>query len=115
MTTRTLIRAAFWVATLSVLVLSLLPTSTPLPSTGWDKSNHVLGFAILAALGSLGYRRQELKVSVGLLAFGVLIEVLQAFSGYRFAEWGDLLSDMIGIALGILTAWLAGRTLPKPR
>ena len=115
MTTRTLIRAAFWVATLSVLVLSLLPTSTPLPSTGWDKSNHVLGFAILAALGSLGYRRQGLKVSVGLLAFGVLIEVLQAFSGYRFAEWGDLLSDMIGIALGILTAWLAGRTLPKPR
>jgi LPXTG-motif cell wall-anchored protein len=115
LTTRTLVRAAFWLATLSVLVLSLLPTSTPLPSTGWDKSNHVLGFAVLAMLGSLAYRRQEFRVAVGLFAFGVLIEVLQAFSGYRFAEWGDLLSDVIGIGVGIIATWLAGRTLPMLR
>nr|MBF0685377.1 VanZ family protein [Pseudomonas sp.] len=100
---------------LSVLVLSLLPVSTPLPTTGWDKTNHVLGFAILALLAGLGYRGQELRVAAGLLAYGVLIEALQALSGYRFAEWGDLLSDGIGIVLGLLTAYVARRTLPVLR
>lgn len=112
MTGKTAIRIAFWLAALSVLVLSLLPTSTPLPSTGWDKSNHVLGFAILGLLGSLGYQRQEVRIVAGLIAFGALIEVLQGLSGYRFAEWGDLLSDVIGIALGIFVAWFAGRAIP---
>lgn len=115
MTGRTLIRAAFWLAALSVLVLSLLPVSTPLPSTGWDKSNHVLGFAILAVLGSLGYRRRELRLAAGLFAFGVLIEALQWLSGYRFAEWADLLADVIGIVLGICLARFAGRAVPRLR
>ena len=112
MTSKTLIRAAFWLAMLSVLVLSLLPVDTPLPTTGWDKTNHVLGFAILSLLAGLGYRNREPGAAVGLLAYGALIEVLQAMSGYRFAEWGDLLSDGIGIALGFLAAYVARRTVP---
>lgn len=111
MTGKTLVRVAFWLAASGVLVLSLLPVGTPLPSTGWDKSNHVLGFAVLGLLGSLAYRRQELKVAAGLFAFGVLIEVLQGLSGYRFAEWGDLLADAMGIAAGLLAA----RTVPVLR
>lgn len=115
MTGRTLVRAAFWLAALSVLALSLLPVSTPLPSTGWDKSNHVLGFAILAVLGNLGYRCQELRIAIGLFAFGALIELLQGLSGYRFAEWGDLLADVIGIVLGMVMAWFAGRAVARLR
>lgn len=115
MTGKTVIRIAFWLAALSVLVLSLLPPSTPLPSTGWDKSNHVLGFAVLGLLGGLGYRGQGLRVAAGLFAFGVLIEVLQGLSGYRFAEWGDLFSDVIGIAVGILAAGFAARAIPALR
>ena len=112
---RIVIRTAFWLTLLSVLVLSLLPVSTPLPSTGWDKTNHVLGFAVLAILGGMGYRGHELRLAAGLLAYGALIEVLQALSGYRFAEWGDLLSDGIGIVIGLLTARLALRTLHSLR
>ena len=115
MTGRTVIRIAFWLAALNVLVLSLLPPGTPLPSTGWDKSNHVLGFAVLGMLGALGYRGQGLRVAAGLFAFGVLIEALQGLSGYRFAEWGDLLSDVIGIAVGILVAGFAARAVPALR
>lgn len=114
LTGRTLVRIAFWLAALSILVLSLLPPGTPLPSTGWDKSNHVLGFAILGFLGGLGYRRREPGVAAGLFAFGVLIEALQGLSGYRFAEWGDLLADAIGIAVGVL-ATLAVHALPARR
>lgn len=43
----TLWRWALGTCMLLVLVLSLLPPSPQLPTTGWDKSNHVLAFAVL--------------------------------------------------------------------
>jgi hypothetical protein len=40
-------------------------------------------------------------VLTGLLAYGALIEVLQSFTSYRFAERrGDLLADVVGLLLG---------------
>ena len=38
-------------AMLVLLVLSLAPLSIVLPTTGWDKGNHALGFAVLGLLG----------------------------------------------------------------
>ncbi len=94
-------RALFWIAALGVLVLSLLPTVSQLPTTGWDKSNHLLGFATLAVLVRLAYPAQAPIMQMGsILAYGALIEVLQAMTPYRFAEWGDLLADGLGIVLG---------------
>ena len=34
----------FWCCLNGVLVLSLMPAGVRLPDTGWDKSNHLLGF-----------------------------------------------------------------------
>lgn len=102
------VRRAFWLCALAVLVLSLMPTMPHLPSTGWDKSNHLLGFAVLAALGCLAWPGRAARVLLGLLAYGVLIEGLQALTPHRFAEWADLLADAFGVALGWgLAAWLA--------
>jgi hypothetical protein len=39
-------------------------------------------------------------VLTGLLAYAALIEVLQSFTSYRFAERGDLLADVVGLLLG---------------
>jgi len=104
-------RRAFWFCALAVLVLSLMPTAVQLPSTGWDKSNHLLGFAVLAALGCLAWPNRAARVLAGLLAYGALIEGLQALTPYRFAEWGDLLADALGLLLGWALARLVARRL----
>lgn len=36
----------------------------------------------------------------GLLLYGGLIEVLQSFTPYRVAEWGDIIADGLGVIIG---------------
>lgn len=36
---------AFGIVALAVLVLALMPTVPHMPTTGWDKTNHLLAFA----------------------------------------------------------------------
>lgn len=103
----------FWACVAGVLVLSLLPVPEQLPSTGWDKSNHLLGFGVLAFLGGLAYPRQTLPVLAGLLTYGALIEVLQAMTPHRYAEWGDLLADALGVAVGHLALRLGSFLIRK--
>jgi VanZ family protein len=101
----------------ALLVLSLMPPSVRLPSTGWDKSNHMLGFAVLALLSHWAWPGRTVVALVALLAYGGLIEVLQSFTPNRFAEFGDLLADAIGLLIGELVArflayWKVIRRLP---
>ena len=84
----------------TVMVLSLMPTSVPLPTTGWDKSNHFFAFLVLGWLGMRAFPGRTVAVLVGLWAYGGLIEVLQSFTPSRVAEWGDLLADGLGLLLG---------------
>ena len=93
-------RLAFGLCVLAVLVLALMPTDLPMPSTGWDKSNHLLAFSVMALLGRRAYPGRTVAVLSSLLAYGVLIEVLQSFTPNRFAEWQDLVADAAGLALG---------------
>ena len=100
---------AFHVLLAVVLVLSLLPPSTPMPTTGWDKSNHLLGFALLGWVGTMAHPTHAVRVIAGLLAYGALVEVLQSLTPYRLAEWGDLLADGLGAVLGAAIARLQAR------
>ncbi len=110
--------AALWrclllVAMLVLLVLCLVPVPPQVPSTGWDKSNHALAFAVLAFLGHRAWPGRTGPVLLGLLAYGGLIEVLQSFTPSRFAEWGDLLADGVGLLLGEAVARLVWRLVPR--
>jgi VanZ family protein len=115
MTYQQLWRGTFWACALAILVLSLMPPVPQMPTTGWDKSNHMLGFAVLMLLGRWAYPGCTVFLVTGLLAYGVLIELLQSLTPTRFAEWGDLLADGLGLfagwALGHMTAWLLARRL----
>lgn len=102
-------RLAFGALLLIVMALSLLPVGAELPSTGWDKTNHLLAFAMLACLGCLAFPQRIRPVLIGLLLYGALIEVLQSLTSYRFAEWGDLLADTIGMLPGWALARQVGR------
>ncbi len=94
----------------AVLVLSLLPQNVPMPSTGWDKSNHLLAFATLGGLGCWSWPGRLRFVLPALLAYGGLIEVLQSFTPDRSAEFEDLLADALGLLIGAaIAAFLASR------
>ena len=103
---------AFLVCLTGVLVLSLVPSTPPALTTGWDKTNHLLGFAVLGLLGCRSYPGRTAAVLLALLAYGALIEVLQSLTPYRLAEWADLAADALGLAIGALLAWLSGPRRP---
>ena len=70
-----------------------------------DKTAHALTFAFLAIWYTGQYRRgRYLAVGAGLLLFGAMIEVFQSFVSYRSAEWGDVIANTIGIAIGLVVA-----------
>jgi len=96
-------RRAFAACLIVVLVMALTPSPIPLPSTGWDKANHVLAFTVLAVLGCLAYpQRATWVVLAGLFAYGGAIELLQLLTASRTAEWLDLAADGAGLSCGWL-------------
>jgi VanZ family protein len=92
-------RIIFWLTAAAVLYLALAPAPPQPALTGWDKANHVLAFAVLGTLGSLGWPRRLARVMYGLFAFGLLIEVLQAFTPDHQADWSDVAADLLGLCL----------------
>lgn len=95
---------------IAVAVVSLMPV----PATGVsDKLAHLLTYSVLGGWFALIAR--SLMVlgwsMAGLVAYGMLIELLQAQTGYRFAEWGDVLANSAGCVLGSLVFFTPLRRL----
>jgi VanZ family protein len=87
---------------LTVAALSLMPV----PSTGVnDKLSHLVTYFLLAGWFALlaAKRATLIWVLVGVAAYGGLLELLQAMTPHRQAEWADLLANSLGAASGI---WL---------
>ncbi len=72
---------------------------------GIDKWTHAIVFAFLAVWFAGQYRpRSYWRIVLGLLMFGVFIELCQRMVGYRSAEWLDVAADAAGIIAGLLIA-----------
>jgi VanZ family protein len=72
-----------------------------------DKVMHIVAFTFLAAWFSGQYQRKSYwRIALGLIAFGVLIELVQNTISYRTSEWLDLVGDAIGISAGLIIAVL---------
>ena len=101
----TMLKVLFWLCfvALNALALSPAPYLPPLEIFDWwDKAQHAIGFGTLAVLAVLAYPGvSKLRIGLMLVALGVLIEVLQHFSGYRFGDWQDALADGVGVVLGL--------------
>ena len=104
-------RMASLIGMLLVLVAALVPSQWLWPDSAglrWflnDKWLHGITFAFLAVWFCGQYKTSSYwRVAVGLLAFGVLIEVCQQAIAYRSADLKDLLANLAGIASGYLIA-----------
>lgn len=91
-----------------ILLMALLPSEN-LPQTQHltDKWQHGLAFFSLTLM--LGLHRPQWQGALLLLmmaGYGLLMEGLQGLSGYRLAEWGDLLADMLGTLAGLFVRFV---------
>ena len=108
-----ILKVLFGLALLSVMLLALLPTEMlTLPVfKWWDKVQHALAFGVLALLGFAAFPNRLGRVVMGLVLYGVAIELAQLAVGWRFGEWQDVMADTVGVVL----AWALGHRWLKPR
>ena len=99
---------------LTVFVAAVIPAFWDWPEISYrtlfafDKWLHAVTFLVLAVWFSGQYaRRAYWRVALGLLAFGIAIELCQRMISYRTADLNDLMANVVGIVLGIGIA-LAG-------
>ncbi len=100
---RALMSLAFWVPFCFTTYMAFTPLSHPaVPQTN-DKLMHLLAFGYLTGAFDVVYARWTTWQRTGglLLAYGVLIEGVQAFIPNRYSSWLDIVADSTGIALAL--------------
>ena len=93
-----------WYALGVVLLLGVAFVSLmPVPDIGVsDKLSHLFTYSVLAGwfCQLAGNRRILAGSVVALIAYGMMIEGLQGQTGFRYAEWGDVIANAAGCLLG---------------
>lgn len=115
----------WWVLGLGAVIVQLIavykPSEPPLPSSlpGLDKFGHAALFAapvfclLLAARDRSGRLPRAVVVLIPsiFVVHAVLSELIQAaFFVHRDGDPFDALADALGVGLGLLGAWLIGRS-----
>jgi VanZ family protein len=110
---RTLWRLLFLAVVGGASWLAFSPHPPPAADLGWDKANHFTAFGTLAFIGLQGLAagpRRRWTVLAVLLAYGILIELVQSQIPGRDAEAMDVFADMVGAVIGVavhaLVLWL---------
>jgi VanZ family protein len=105
-----LVKLAFWSAWIALSYLFLMPVEFLPPNIfdWWDKLQHALAFGILTLLGLVVYGRNSTSIkrmTIAMAFYGALIEILQSLSGWRYGEFSDWISNLVGVAMawGIFT------------
>ena len=102
-----LLRAAWAVALVVVVVASLLPsTSKPIQALDQleinDKIEHMAAYFALAFLPAIHEKKKFIvAAAVGAVALGVALEYGQLYLRWRDFEIGDMIADAAGVAVGI--------------
>ena len=92
---------------LLALAAALLPAPSGIGRIDYgDKMLHAAAFAFLMLWYVQVYAdaRDRRRVALGLVAFGLGIELLQSLVPYRSADAWDLVADSAGVACGALLA-----------
>jgi len=79
-----------------------------------DKALHFLCFSYLTLITWLSrILNKDLHVYVIVLAYGILIEIVQRFLPYRSFEYLDIFADFVGIIGGLIIIKIFKNLYPK--
>ncbi len=84
---------------------AFMPSTPQVALPQIDKVQHLLAFASLALVASLGWPpapRATTLITLGLMAYGLFIELMQTQLPTRTGSLADWLTDIVGIGLGLL-------------
>ena len=99
------LQCIFWAACLLVIIFSLAPmpqTMSTLPQFDLaDKVLHSMTYFGLCSVGLLAYFNRLSSVVFGLLLMGVIIELVQYATGWRYMEVEDCIANAFGILMGV--------------
>ncbi len=99
-----LVKAWYFIGAMMLFGVALV-SLMPAPDIGVsDKLSHLVTYFFLSGWFSLlAVNRTSLAWTViGLVGYGMLIELLQGMTAYRYPEWGDVLANGAGVLAGIL-------------
>jgi VanZ family protein len=101
-----LLRGLFVVAVTTVVYVSLLPDDSLIQTQLWDKLEHFLAYALLAAIGSAAFPTSSAlrPVGLGLCALGIGLEVAQTQVRGRSGDPIDALANGLGVLFGLAIA-----------
>ncbi len=97
-------RTLFFSALISISILAILPDYNGLPPivSVSDLLNHAAAFSVLTILYAFAYSHTPKRIAITLIAYGGLIEAVQAFLPTRYASFEDIVADSVGIIVGVL-------------
>ena len=93
-------KVVFFLAVIVILYKALTPSGEPFfHFRHADKVLHATAFFVLSFLlnRSSSSIEKRIRNTLSLFMFGVLIEILQSFTGYREVSALDVLADLVGI------------------
>lgn len=106
-----ILRFFFLVGVLLIIWFSLYAQAEMFKILVSDKLWHVLAFGFLGLTSALTCRngRRLLTVILGLVVFGLGIELAQFIMPDRSADLGDIIANLLGISSGLALAVIAYR------
>lgn len=96
-------RAILIVSAMAILYLATTSQPYPIPSAPSDKLNHLIAFIQLTVVTRLAWPAlSRIWIAIGVMGFGLAIELMQAQLPYRDFSVLDLAADGAGIGIGLL-------------
>ena len=107
----------YFASILLVVVLSLIPPPHLDAPEGTDQALHFLAYAVVAGCGGLGFASWYRRILAGLAAIGIgiFLEVAQGAWAGRNASVADALSNIAGVILGLMAAYVILRIWERLR
>ena len=97
-----------------ITILSIHEVNLESSTNFLDKALHFLCFTYLTLITWLSrFLSKDLHVYVIVLAYGILIEIVQRFLPYRSFEYLDIFADFVGIIAGLMIIKIFKNLYPK--
>ena len=97
-----------------ITTLSIQEVNNEFSVNSLDKVLHFLCFSYLTLITWLSrILNKDLHVYVIVLAYGILIEIVQRFLPYRSFEYLDIFADFVGVIAGLIIIKILKNFYPK--